>query len=751
MTPKNPINEETLNFFQGDELRARVFLDKYALKNDKGELVEKTPKDLWKRVARELASAEDTATKKKEWEKNFNWLLEDFRFIPGGRIMYGAGQKVRSTLLNCYVIPIKKDSLEAIFEWCKEAAKTYSFGGGVGTDIGMLRPKGAPVNNSARYSTGAVSFMELFSTTTGTIGQSGRRGALMISIPVDHPDIEDFISIKQDLTKVRYANISVRITDEFMNAVENDGDFELKFDSDKVKVRRTVKARELWDKIVSAAHKTAEPGLIFWDTMRNYSSTEYSTMKMISTNPCSEIPLEPYGCCCLGNLNLNVFVKNEFTDKAEIDWKTMEKTLQYGVRFLDNVLSYNADKHALEAQKTASLYSRRIGVGFTGLGDMLMKMKISYSSDKALKFVDELFERIKNIVHQASIDLGQEKGVFPAFNAEEHLKQGFIKGLNENLRTQIKKKGIRNAALLTIPPVGSGAILAGTTSGVEPVFAFSYKRKSESLEQKEFKVFHPLVARYMKEHGIENEADLPDFFVPAHKISPEFRVDMQSVMQRHIDHSISSTVNLPRDTSVETVKNIYLRAWKKKCKGITVYREGAREGVLTTNTDQNCNDGGDDTGKKKEEFKQQKFNRERVLIGKTVKLKLPNETMYLTVNQNGGMKIKEVFVNLGKSGGDEKADAEAIGRLISLYLQHGGDLTDIIKSLKGIKGRNVSFDNGNQLFSVPDAIAKGLEILAETNVEVEQKLSVCPDCKEEALVFENGCFHCTSCGYTKCG
>ena len=753
MSKKNKIPSSTLDFFKKDELRARVFIDKYALRDSKGNLLEKTPQQMWQRVAKEISSVEDSKEKKKIWQDNFNWLLQDFRFIPGGRIMYGAGQNVRATLLNCYVIPIKEDSIEGIFKWCGEAARTYSFGGGVGVDIGILRPKAAPVNNSARYSTGSVSFMELFSTVTGTIGQAGRRGALMISIPVDHPDIEDFIEIKKDLSNVRYANISIRLTDEFMEAVENDSDFQLKFSSSKVKIKKKVSARKLWDKIVSAAHFSAEPGLIFWDTMKNNSTSEYGKMKMISTNPCSEIPLEPYGCCCLGNINLSVFVKKEFTKKAEIDWKNLTSTLQYAVRFLDNVLSYNKDKHALKEQKDASLHSRRIGVGFTGLGDMLTQMGIRYDCSQALQFTDEMFNKIKNIVYKASIDLGQEKGVAEGFEKEKHLKQGFIQSLDEKIKNDIKKYGLRNCALLTVPPVGSGAILAGTTSGVEPIFAFSYQRKSESLSQKDFKVYHPLVNKFMKKNKIKDEKDLPDFFTTSHKISPNFRVDMQAVIQRHIDHSISSTVNLPRETSVETVKDIYFRAWKKKCKGITVYREGSREGVLST--DSNCNEGGEDFEKEKNPQKPSdkslKLGRDRILIGKTIKMKLMHEMMYLTVNTNGGGRIREVFVNIGKSGGDEKADSEAVGRLISLYLQNGGKIKDIIKSLKGIKGRNISFDNGMQLFSVPDAIAKGLEVLSKNKVNIERKLSLCTDCGEEALVYENGCFHCTVCGYTKCG
>src|SRR5712692_3593899 len=311
---------ETLAAFGGDELRARVFYEKYALRDTDGKQMEKVPEDMWRRVARELALPEIDDEKRKEWASKFYWLLQDSRFVPGGRVLFGAGQSRKSTLLNCYFFKIKEDSIEAIFDWCKEAARTYSYGGGVGTDISVLRPRGAPVNNSAIHSTGSVSFMELLSTTTGTIGQAGRRGALMISIRVDHPDVFDFVNVKKDLKKVNYANISVKITDEFMNAVEKDGDFTLRFQNEKVKMEKTVRAKEIWNQLVKAAWQSDEPGLIFWDAMKRDSTTEYNGMAIEGVNPCSEQTLENYGCCCLGSINLSSFVKGAFTDRASVDW-----------------------------------------------------------------------------------------------------------------------------------------------------------------------------------------------------------------------------------------------------------------------------------------------------------------------------------------------------------------------------------------------------------------------------------------------
>ncbi|HUK79885.1 MAG TPA: adenosylcobalamin-dependent ribonucleoside-diphosphate reductase [Nitrososphaerales archaeon] len=740
---------ETLTAFGGDELRARVFYEKYALRDADGSQMEKVPQDMWHRVARELASPEADEERRKEWTSKFYWLLEDYRFVPGGRVLFGAGQTRKSTLLNCYFFKIREDSIEAIFDWCKEAARTYSFGGGVGTDISVLRPRGAPVNNSAIYSSGSVSFMELLSTTTGTIGQAGRRGALMITIRVDHPDVMDFIGVKRDLKKVNYANISVKISDDFMKAVEADGDFLLRFKNEKVEVNRTVRARDVWKSLIKGAWQTAEPGVLFWDTIKRESTTEYNGMEVQGVNPCSEQTLESYGCCCLGSVNLSAFVKDPFTETASIDWDSLTRATQYGVRFLDNVLDYNAERHPLTQQKDASLWSRRIGVGITGLGDMLIKLGLKYDEDSTIGFVDHLFERIKNVIYDYSSDLGKEKGSFPAFDAEKHLAQPFISRLDEKVKEKIRTQGIRNAAVTTIPPVGSGSILAGTSSGVEPVFALFYTRRSKSLSEGEFKVFHPLVKEYMGATGATDADQLPNYFVTSHQIKPEMRVKMQATIQKHIDTAISSTVNLPQEITPEEVEKIYLLAWRMGCKGITVYREGSREGILET----------EKVVKKTEAAIPASFERPRMMEGRTLKLRLPQGGLYLTANLVNG-ELKEVFVTLGKSGGDEKADAEALGRLISLYLQHGGDMGSVISTLKGIKGKYVSWDEGVQLTSIPDAIAKALELITLNHVVKESGFptegnpkslgGTCPDCHENTLVFENGCYHCGSCGYSKC-
>ncbi len=774
---------ETLDFFKGDEIRARVFFEKYALKDESGKPIEKLPSEMWDRVAREIAGVEASDDKKREWTEKFRWLLGDFRFLPGGRILFGAGQARRSTLLNCYVVPIKDDTLEAIFDWCKEAGRTYSYGGGVGTDISVLRPAKAPVNNSAIVSSGAVSFMNLFSETTHTIGQNGRRGALMITMSVDHPDIMQFITVKRNLANVRYANISVRITDEFMNAVRENKEFTLRFENKVVgRIERTAKALDIWNELVRSARDWAEPGLIFWDTVKRYSPSEYNGMDVVSTNPCSEQPLQPYGACDLGSINLSAFVQNPFSDGAALDWQALEKTVRYAVRFLDNVLDYNSDRHPLKEQAEAGRKSRRIGVGITGLGDMLVKLKIKYDSDRALAYIDDLFDRVKYISYDESSSIAKEKGSFPLFDAEKHLTMEFIKGLQKELRENIVTKGLRNVAILTVPPTGSISVLAGTSSGIEPIFAFSYTRRSESLSQEYFKVYHPLAMEYMKLFNVADEGELPEFFVPAHKIKAEFRVKMQGTIQKHIDSAISSTVNLPAEATVEEVSNIYFKAWEAGCKGITVYREGSREGILITDDEQQRRLKAPDSTAEK--FQSEEWRRDRLLTGQTMKVKMPNGALYVTANFDS-VSMREVFINLGKSGEDEKSYTEAIGRLVSKYLQLGGSVEEVVASLKGIKSSSsIVWDRGMKVYSVPDGIAKALEIMAgivtpstaaallkpeqekdgigktsmgkqmpiPASVHEGKKINPekCPQCKEMSLVNENGCIICRECGYTKC-
>jgi ribonucleoside-diphosphate reductase alpha chain len=608
---------------------------------------------------------------------------------------------------NCYVLPIKSDSIEAIFQWMKEAARTYSLGGGVGGDISVLRPAGAPVNNAARTSTGSISFMELMSLTTGTIGQSGRRGALMITIADHHPDVLEFTKIKRNLNRVRYANISVRITDAFMQAVEADDPWDLFFENDRVNVRRTVRARDIWSELVRGARDFAEPGVIFWDSITRWSTSEYNGMNVTTTNPCSEIPLEPYGCCCLGNLNLAAFVSDTFTPQAQVDWPRLDQALRLATRFLDNILDYNADKHPLPEQREASLYSRRIGVGFTGLGDMLCMLRLKYDTDEAITFVDRLFDRVKNTVYDESVNLAREKGVFPGYDRDEHLRGRFLQTLDPDVLARVKAHGLRNVALLTVPPVGSGASLAGTTSGIEPIFDLGYTRRSESLSQQTFTVYHSLVRTYMGRFGMTDEDALPEYFVTAHEIQPEMRVRMQAAIQKHIDHSISSTVNCPANTTEADVARIYFQAWKLGCKGITVYRADSRENILTAGTRRSTQAAGTSgetappareiaastPGEAKEPRpapaaspgRRSMRPRPKVTTGRTERIETPRGRIYVTINEDGE-GVCEVFVQ------SLDVEADAIGRMVSLALRTGADPRDAIEQLWRVQSREVAID-----------------------------------------------------------
>ena len=827
-TVRLDLPKETLEWFGGDELRARVFFEKYALKDLDGKPLEKTPPEMWRRLAREIASVEPE-DKRKEWESKFLWLLEDFRFVPGGRIMFGAGNPRKVTLINCYYLPIKGDSIEGIFEAAREMARTYSYGGGVGIDISILRPKGSRVMNSALTSTGSISFMELYSLVTGTIGQAGRRGALMITIRVEHPDVLEFIKIKDDpeRKRVRYANISVKVTDAFMKAVEEDADWELWYpelmrpeeireelgvngveeavkklramqeenpdknlfveidpvyqcpydypaeyqywtrskELRKRRVYKVVKAREIFEELVRHAWSSAEPGVIFWSTVKEESPSEYDPRLAVQgVNPCSEQPLEPYGACNLGNINLAKFVLNPFTDKARIDWDSLEKAVRIAVRFLDNVLDYNRDKHPIPEQGEHSMLGRRVGLGVTGLADMLVMLGVKYDSEEALKLVDELFEKIKVWAYDESSNIAAEKGSFPAFDPDKHLKRPFVARLPKWLKDKIRKQGLRNVALLTVPPVGSGSILAGVTSGIEPIFALSYVRRSESLSKEEYKVYHPSVKEYMSKHGLSDEKELPDYFVTAHKINPEFRVRMQAVIQKHVDSAISSTVNLPRDISVEEVARIYRLAWETGCKGITVYREGSREGVLIT----------EEEAKRKEETaavreaKPTARPRPRgfVLEGVTYKFRTEAGNLYVTVNKNEDGKPFEVFIQIGKSGTTLVSLAEAIGRLVSLALRSGVDPHDLIDQLKDIKSVSVRQESGVVIHSIPDAIAKAIELsmgegdlrgtlttlypkIPESEEAEKYSYDICPVCGG-VMIKVGSCSTCQSCGHSTC-
>jgi ribonucleoside-diphosphate reductase alpha chain len=751
------------DYYGDNELAADVLRSKYLAPNEKG------PMHMWSRIARALASVEATEADREYWYNQFLNLLFDFKFVPGGRVMHGAGREEarrRPTLSNCYVIPIEEDSLEGIYRCITESAMVYRTGGGVGTDLSILRPEGAPVNATIDHSPGATAFMNLFSESTNTVSQAGRRGALMLTMRVDHPDVEKFITIKNDplRMKVKHANISVLLTHEFMTAVMNDGDFALRWGG---KVYRTVKAKELWFKIIKNAHASAEPGIIFWDTMKDYHNVEYAN-PLTSTNPCGEQPLASYTACNLGNINLAKFVDEE----GRFNYGELAKVTRIATRFMDNVVEYNMENHALDKIKKAVASDRRVGLGITGLADALLMMKIQYDSQEALNVTERIMRVIRDESYMESVELAKEKGAFPLFDWEGYSKSKFVQSLPEEIQDAIRKHGIRNSTVLTVPPVGTGSIVAQTSSGIEPIFCTSYRRKVKNHDgdtYTEYKVYHPLIKKMFGD-----DESLPDYVVTAHQIDPYFRVKMQGVIQKYVDSSISSTVNLAEDVSVETVADIYMTAYKAGLKGITVYREGSREGILQT----------EEYAKKQEQGKQseppapqRRAPRERPIrtFGLTERVKTGEGYLYVTINEDEE-GICEVFTTIGKAGGNAAAQSEAISRLISLALRSGIEPREIVKQLKGIGGPMPVWDgNGGQILSTPDAIGKVLERYIEQREQLRHYHEVepptpkimtgvpkkspshdgpktsttCPECGTN-VEHVSGCVVCYNCGWSKC-
>ena len=742
------------SYYGDNDLAIDVLRNKYLAPGEKG------PLQMWDRIARAMASVEED---KEHWYHCFFSLLVDFKFIPGGRVMHGAGREEarrKPTLSNCYVIPIEEDSIEGIYRCLSESAMVYRTGGGVGTDLSILRPKGAAVNATVDTSPGCTAFMNLLSESTNAVSQAGRRGALMLTLRVDHPDVEDFITIKNDSgrTKVQYANISVLITHEFMQAVFDDQDFDLRWGG---KVFRTVRARELWGKIIANAYSSAEPGIIFWDTMKEYHNVEYAN-PLTSTNPCGEQPLASYTACNLGNLNLVKFVD----DNGVFDFDDLAESSRLATRFLDNVIEYNMDCHALPVIRKAVASDRRVGLGITGLADALVLMGIKYDSSDALEVIGRILKTICYNAYETSVDLAQEKGTFPIFDWKGVSKSRFIQSLPTSIQDKIEKFGLRNCTLITMPPVGTGSIVAQTTSGIEPIFCTSYKRRVKQADGetfREYKVYHPLIKKVFGD-----DDNLPEYVVSAHHIDPYFRVKMQGVIQKYTDSSISSTINLPEDIPIETVADIYITAYKEGLKGVTVYREGSRQGILQTEASQEK-----EQNEKKESAERgarpplRRRQRPTVTSGVTERIRTGEGNIYVTINEDD-QGLCEVFSAIGKAGGNAAAQSEAISRLISLALRSGCDPEEIISELKGISGPNPIWENGDLILSTPDAIGKALERYMQRRSGESQIvnelgeappaqrvdsgikiLTTCPECGA-TVAHEGGCLTCKHCGWSKC-
>jgi len=705
-----------------DGIRKKVFLDRYALKGQKGELLEHKPEEMWKRVAYGVAQNEKTS-KRKFWAKKFYKVMEDFKFVPGGRILSGAGTKYQVTYFNCFVIPSPKDSRGGIVDSLKQLIEIQSRSGGVGLNLSSLRPRGARVKKVNGTSSGPVTWAGLFSYATHDVVQQGgtRRGATMIMLWDWHPDIEEFITVKQDLSKINGANLSVCVSDAFMEAVKKDQDwdlvypdlddsrYDLKWNGDmahwkkikgKVKVYKTIKAKYLWDLICTAAWRSAEPGLHFLERSNKRSNTYYFET-LIATNPCGEQPLGAWGVCNLGAMNLAAYVKN-----GKFDYEKFGLDIKVALRLLDNVIDQTY--YFFKENEKCAKEIRRTGLGIMGIGDALIKMKIRYGSKESMPVIRKIFETLRNNAYEESCDLAKEKGSFPKFNKTKYLKGYHIKNLPQVLQEKIAKQGIRNAVLLTIAPTGTTSLISGVSSGIEPVYEFVFKRKDRTGEHM---MYHPLYEEWKKQNP---NVPKPDYFASANDLTPLEHASVQAAAQEFIDASISKTVNAPNSHTVEGVKALYMAAYDMGLKGVTYMRDGSREGVLERVDD-----------KKKEGLKVQANNlfqpkpvvpRPMSLSGVTYKMETPVGHTYITINHNENQEPFEIFMTIGKVGSDVAAMADALGRMISLNLRLNDGLSprerikQVVAQLIGIGGaRSIGFGK-DRVRSLPDAIAKTLSM-----------------------------------------
>ncbi len=708
-----------------DGIRQQVFLDRYSLKDEKGAPTEQTPEEMWRRVARAIAKVEKPALRKK-WEDKFYSAMEDFKFVPGGRVLAGAGTGYAVTFYNCFVIPSPKDSRNGILDNLKNMIEIMARGGGVGVNLSSLRPRGARVKKVNGFSSGPINWAGMYSLATHDIIQQGgsRRGALMLMLWDWHPDIEEFITVKQDLSRINGANLSVCASDKFMEAVKNDADWDLVFPdlSDpeydekwdgildhwlglgkKVITHKTIKARYLWDLICQAAWRSAEPGLVFMERYNKwYNNWYWNTINCV--NPCGEEGLPAWGVCNLATLNLSAFIKGYDVDKkGEMDYEKLAEHARVGVRFQDNVV--DADKYVYpEIEQMQHQGERRIGLGTMGLGDALIKMHLRYGSKEAEKVVDKIYRTIRDAAYDESVNISREKGSFPRIDKEKHLQGYFIKQLPDEIRKKLAKHGIRNSMILQAAPTGTTSLLSGVSSGIEPVYEFEFIRHDRLGEHL---LYHSLYGDWKKAHPNDPKAD---YFVSANDLSPEEHVRVQAAVQKYVDASISKTVNAPKTHTVEDVKKLYTLAYEWGCKGIAYMRDGSRQGVLERIED------------KKEVVKETKpiipvtsrVPRPLMLTGVTYKSDSPSGKMYITINQNEKDEPFEIFINNGKSGSDLMALADALGRMISFVLRIHSPvparqrIREIVSELAGIGGaRSIGFGE-NRVRSLPDAISKVL-------------------------------------------
>lgn len=712
-------------------------------------------------------------------------LIKEKKFLFGGRILANRGLENKGrkiSLSNCYVIEPPEDNIESIFDCTKKLARTYSYGGGCGVDISKLSPRGAKVNNAAKETTGSVSFMDLYSMVTGLIGQAGRRGALMLSLSCEHPDLEEFIGIKSDLDRVTKANISIRITDKFMAAVKNKTPFTLSFTRLETgeTITKEIDAYEMFHKMCEMNWDYAEPGMLFWDRINNWNLLSCDDeFEYAGTNPCAEEPLPAGGSCLLGSINLA-----EFACDTGFDFESFKHCVKSSVIALNEVLDEGLPLHPLKEQRESVYDWRQIGLGIFGLSDLLIKLGIKYGSPEAIDLCDMIGHTMADMAIKTSAVLAKEYGVYPKYKPEAVEQSAFYsKNALGETKELVESFGLRNSQLLTIAPTGSLSTMIGVSGGIEPIFANYYTRKTESLKGHDeyYKVYTPIVKEYMEKHGLKDDSELPDYFVTAQTLDYKNRIYMQSIWQSHIDASISSTVNVPNDFTVEQVEGLYMTAWDAGLKGVTIFRDGCkRAGILTTSSTKE-NDAIEET---------KPLPRGYIVVADDNVIGLKRKIMsgcgslhVVAMFDPISGELLETYISKGSTGGCQ-SNLAAVSRLISLSARAGVDVYTIADQLRSCPacpsyvGRTMTKHDTSKGKCCPDAVANALiEMYKEmqesisdgdkdisTSVKsqaikknIESKESIvdveiknpCPVCGEE-LTFEGGCNVCKNCGWSKC-
>ena len=807
MYAEDLVREGTLDYFRGDELATNVWMTKYALRDKSGDFMEETPNDMHQRLAKEFARIETKFETNGLSYDEIYALFKDFKYIvPQGSPMYGVGNDyVNASLSNCVVVASPGDNVSSIIDSGKELANLFKRRCGVGLDISNLRPENAPVNNAAGTTTGAWSFADFYSYVCRMIGQNGRRGALMISIDVRHPDVEKFVTMKHDLTKVTGANVSVKITDEFMEAVEADDDYVLRYPINGNRTpafTKTIKARELWEKIIESATHTAEPGLLMWDNITKtlpadaYRDEGFQTL---TTNPCGEIPLSAYDSCRLISINLKSFVEKPFTEEAEFNFELFKDVVKKAMRLSDDLVELEIEKlnKIMESCDTddekelwnnllrACTKGRRTGLGTHGLADAIACLNHAYDSPRALRIIDQIYESLKINAYSESVELAQERGAFPVFDWDTEQNNSYISNLPNFLRDKISRFGRRNISILTNAPTGSVSIMSQTSSGLEPVFRNWYIRRRKLSHNEgaltadfvdelgdrwtEYKVYHHNVEEFMRQ--VETQT-IPGFFVTSDQIDWNNRIDVQSTIQKHIDHSISSTINLPKGTEPSVVGELYKRAWEKGLKGVTVYVDGSRTGVLITEKTENTEFPVHSAPKRPEllecDIHHTTIHGEKWVIligllngrpyevmgGKSDLVEIPKKYKQGTLRKKSRKTMPSIYDLTVGTDDDmlvvkdivkvfDNPNHSAFTRVISLTLRHGASINFVVEQLQK--------DKDSDMFSFSRCIARMLKNYIQDGTKVGGANN-CVECgSETGLVYVEGCQSCQDCGYAKCG